>query len=242
VTLPTDADVVGLSIDETAVLEAGGPGETRVSAVAVGEDMVFPAPLEVISLRDVFGLLGDAGFLAAGRATQLVEWATTSRFCGRCGSTAEPVAGERCTRCSKCGLLAYPRIAPAIIVLVRRGDEAILARNARSKMSFYSTLAGFVEVGESLEQTVAREVREEVGVEVENVRYFGSQSWPFPHSLMVGFTAEWKAGEIQADGVEIVDAKWFRADALPLIPPPISISRRLIDAWTTDVLRATPAP
>jgi NAD+ diphosphatase len=238
VTLPTDADVVALSIDEAAVLEVAGGGEARASAVAVREETVLPPLLEVISLREVFGLLGDAGFLAAGRATQLVEWATTSRFCGRCGSATEPVGGERCTRCLKCGLLAYPRIAPAIIVLVRRGDEAILARNARSKMSFYSTLAGFVEVGESLEQTVVREVREEVGVEVENVRYFGSQSWPFPHSLMVGFNAEWKAGDIRADGVEIVDAKWFQADSLPIIPPPISISRRLIDAWTTEVLRA----
>jgi NAD+ diphosphatase len=131
--------------------------------------------------------------------------------------------------------MAYPRIAPAIIVLVRRGDEALLARGARFPAAFYSTLAGFAEVGESLEETLAREVREEVGIEVKNARYFGSQPWPFPHSLILAFTAEWAGGEIVADGVEVLDAQWFRADALPPIPPRVSIARQLIDAWLDDV-------
>jgi NAD+ diphosphatase len=233
--LPTADDVAGLSIDEASILEAG-EGELRASAAPVGVEVALPAPLEVISLREAFEVLGEAQFLAAGRATQLVEWATTSRFCGRCGVGTEHVAGERATRCPRCALVAYPRIAPAIIVLVRQGDQALLARNARSKMPFYSTLAGFAEIGESLEQTVVREVREEVGIEVDRVRYFGSQPWPFPHSLMVGFNAEWKSGDLQVDGVEIAEARWFRADALPLIPPRISIARRLIDAWTAEVL------
>jgi NAD+ diphosphatase len=141
-------------------------------------------------------------------------------------------------RCPSCGLLAYPRISPAVIVLIRRGDRALLARGVRFPLPFYSALAGFVEVGETLEDTVAREVREEVGVEVERIRYFGSQPWPFPHSLMVGFSAEWKSGEIAPDAREIVDAQWFGAAALPPIPPRLSIARRLIDAWLDDVAGA----
>jgi NAD+ diphosphatase len=234
--LPREEDVAGLDIDEAAVLQADEEG---ARAAPVSTEAVIGPPLEIITLRDAYELLGEERFLAVGRASQLVEWATTSRFCGRCGTMTERLPGERCMRCLKCGLLAYPRIAPAIIVLVRRGDEALLARNARSKMPFYSTLAGFVEIGESLERTITREVREEVGVEVDNVRYFGSQPWPFPHSLMVGFNADWKAGEIRVDGHEIADANWFRADALPAIPPRLSIARRLIDAWRAEVVGST---
>jgi NAD+ diphosphatase len=138
-------------------------------------------------------------------------------------------------RCEVCTLSFYPRISPAIIVLVRRGDEALLARSTRSASGFYSTLAGFVEAGESLEETLAREVREEVGVEVTNLRYFASQSWPFPHSLMVGFFADHAGGEIVVDKTEITDARWFAPTALPLIPPKLSIARQLIDAWVAEV-------
>ena len=134
-------------------------------------------------------------------------------------------------KCPKCALVFYPRISPAIIVLVRRGEEALLARGASFPAAFYSTLAGFSEIGESLEETLVREVREEVGVEVGDVRYFGSQPWPFPDSLMIGFTAEWRSGEIRV-GEEIVDAKFFRRDEpLPMLPPGVSIARRLIDTW-----------
>jgi NAD+ diphosphatase len=126
-------------------------------------------------------------------------------------------------------------VAPAIIVLVRRGDEALLARSGRFPRPFFSTLAGFVEAGESLEETLAREVREEVGVEVTNIRYFGSQPWPFPHSLMVGFTADYAGGEIVVDGEEIAEARWFQVTDLPMVPPRTSIARRLIDAWVTEI-------
>jgi NAD+ diphosphatase len=173
-----------------------------------------------------------------GRATQIIEWATTHRFCGRCATPTERLAAERCMKCPACGFLGYPRIAPAVIVLVRRGPEALLARGARFPVPFYSTLAGFVEVGESLEETLVREVREEVGIEVTAPRYFGSQSWPFPHSLMVGFFAEWAAGDLRADGKEILDARWFRADDLPAIPPRLSIARLLIDAWIDETRNA----
>jgi NAD+ diphosphatase len=171
----------------------------------------------------------------AGRAVQIVEWAATHRFCGRCATPTERTAGEHAMRCPSCGLSAYPRIAPAIIVLVRKGDLALLAHGVRFPAPFYSTLAGFVEPGESLEETLVREVKEEVGIDVGDMRYFGSQSWPFPHSLMLGFFATWKAGEIVVDPTEIVDAKWFSESELPMIPPPLSISRQLIDHWLADV-------
>ena len=142
--------------------------------------------------------------------------------------------------CPSCGLAVYPRISPAIITLVRKGDLALLASNAKFPGAFYSTLAGFAEIGESLEETLVREVREEVGIVVKDVRYFGSQPWPFPNSLMIAFTAEWESGEIAIDPSELSDAKWFRADELPMIPPPVSIARRLIDAWVTGVAKGKP--
>jgi NAD+ diphosphatase len=199
-----------------------------------------PPPFAARNLRSLWGPFDDELFAVAGRAVQIAEWAATHRFCGRCATPTRRMPSERSMRCPACGLLFYPRIAPAIITLVRRGGEALLARSARFPIPFYSTLAGFAEPGETLEQTLAREVREEVGVEVRDLRYFGSQPWPFPHSLMIGFVAEHAGGEIRIDHDEIVDAQWFRADQLPLIPPALSIARRLIDAWVADVLRKGP--
>ena len=190
-----------------------------------------PADGAALDLYSFFGLAGEDEWMVAGRAVQLVEWARTHRFCGRCATPTEQQHGERAMRCPSCGLLAFPRLAPAMITLVTRGDEVLLAQGVRFSSPMYSCLAGFVEPGESLEGAVVREIREEVGVEVGDVRYWGSQPWPFPHSLMIGFTAEWKSGEIEMDPAEIVDAQWFRRDDLPPIPPPISIARKLIDAW-----------
>jgi NAD+ diphosphatase len=233
--LPSEAEVAALGVNEEATHEVGSLGGVRAITTAVEDDAPLPAPLFVAGLRELFGGVSEDVFGYAGRATQIVDWAKTHRFCGRCGTLTERVTAERCMRCPSCGLLAYPRITPAIIVLVRRGAEALLARGARFPLPFYSTLAGFSEVGETLEETLAREVREEVGIEVKDIRYFGSQPWPFPNSLMVGFTAEWAGGEIRIDENEILDAQWYRADALPTIPPRISIARRLIDAWVADV-------
>jgi NAD+ diphosphatase len=131
-------------------------------------------------------------------------------------------------RCEPCGTLNYPRIAPCVIVLVTRGEELLLARNANFPRPMYSTLAGFIEVGESVEETLVREVREEVGVEVRNLRYFQSQSWPFPNQLMLGFFAEYAGGEIVCDPSEIADARWFHHRELPMIPPGASVSGQLI--------------
>ncbi|HEY4333887.1 MAG TPA: NAD(+) diphosphatase, partial [Ilumatobacteraceae bacterium] len=197
-----------------------------------GED---PADGAATDLYSYFGRASELEWLIAGRAVQIVEWARTHRFCGRCGTETALAPGERAMKCPACGLLAFPRIAPAMITLVTRGHgadaEALLAQGVAFRGPMYSCLAGFVEPGESLEGAVAREVREEVGIEVKNIRYWGSQPWPFPHSLMLGFHAEHAGGEIVCDPTEIVDAQWYRRDSLPPIPHRISIARKLIDAW-----------
>ena len=168
----------------------------------------------------------------AGRALQLVEWERTHRYCGRCGTLTEPAGGERARRCPHCGLSAFPRLAPAVITLVERADgRALLARNVNFPGGMFSCVAGFVEPGETLDEAVRREVTEEVGVELGEVRYWGSQPWPFPHSLMIGFTAEWASGEITCQEGEIAEARWFAPGELPAIPSEISIARRLIDDW-----------
>ena len=194
-----------------------------------------PAPLAVHGLRSLFGRFDPEVFALAGRASATATFLDTHRFCGRCGAETVAEPGERALACPRCKLTQYPRVTPAVIVLVRKGDQALLARSGKFPVPFFSTLAGFVEPGESLEQTIAREIREEVGVDVTNVRYFGSQPWPFPHQLMIGFTAEHAAGEIAIDGNEIAEARWFDASELPLVPPTVSIARALIDAWVSDV-------
>lgn len=184
----------------------------------------------VSDLRSLWGRTTEELWTIAGKAVQIVDWDRTHRWCGRCATETRRVDADRSRKCPSCGLSVYPRIAPAVITVVERGDEVLLAHGTRFPAPFYSAIAGFVEPGESLEQAVVREIREEVGVEVTDVRYFGSQPWPFPHSLMIGFHATWASGEIRIDPEEIADAKFFRKDELPLIPPPMSIARTLIDA------------
>jgi len=164
----------------------------------------------------------------AARAAQVLEWDRTHRFCGVCGTPTERVAHERARRCPACSHVAYPRVTPAMMVLVWRPGEVLLARAPHFTKGVYSALAGFVEAGETLEQCVERETAEEVGLRVAELRYYGSQSWPFPHSLMVAFTARWAGGDIVPQEGEIEDARWYRLDALPSIPPRFSISGHLI--------------
>jgi len=188
---------------------------------------------EFRGIFELLGLLDDELLLVAGCAAQLVRWGRSHKFCGRCGKPTEDKTDERAKTCPDCGLNCYPRLSPAVIVAVVKDDKLLLATSPRFRSSFWSVLAGFVEPGETLEECVVREVQEEVGILVKNVRYFDSQPWPFPDSLMLGFTAEYAEGEIKTDGDEIVDAEWFAADHLPNIPPRVSIARRLID-WFVE--------
>jgi NAD+ diphosphatase len=202
-----------------------------VFAIEVDGSTPDPHPFAFQPLRGTFGALDEGAWLIAGRAAMIVDWDRSHQFCGACGEPTVDVANERAKRCPSCGLVAYPRVSPAIIVLVERGDEVLLARGAHLSAGMYALIAGFVEAGESLEDGVHREIAEEVGIEVDHVRYFGSQPWPFPHSLMVGFTAQYKSGEITIEPNELEDAQFFRPDAMPPVPPRLSIARQLIDYY-----------
>lgn len=193
-----------------------------------------PAGHSLHNLRRLVPMLPRDHFWLAARAVQIVAWDRDHQFCGRCGVATNSSDGERARRCPQCRLSVYPRISPAVIVLVERGDEILLARSPHFAPGVYSTLAGFVEPGETLESTVEREIYEEVGVRVKNIRYFGSQPWPFPNSLMIGFRADYADGEIVIDGEEIEAADWFRPDDLPKLPYKVSIARFLIEAFLAE--------
>ncbi|HUN67630.1 MAG TPA: NAD(+) diphosphatase [Burkholderiales bacterium] len=186
-------------------------------------------------LRALFTVLEDAHFALAGRAIQLIDWDRSHRYCGRCGTPTEEKPGERARSCPACKYTAYPRIAPAVMALVRREGEILLARGPHFPPGMYSALAGFVEAGETLEQCLAREVEEEVGVRVSRIRYFTSQPWPFPNSLMIAFVCDWVSGEIRPQAGEIEAANWFHVLQLPKLPSRISIARRLIDAVVQEM-------
>lgn len=226
--LPTEASVasaLGAEVLEAARIR---PGDTTFD---LGEDTPMPGGFQLEGLRAAHGLLSDAEFRAAGAARQRAEWIRTHAFCSRCGAPTVLSEGGESMTCSRCGQAHFPRVAPAVIVLIERGPEVLLGRSPRFRPGVYSTLAGFVEPGESAEECVHREIAEEVGVRLRNLRYFGSQSHPFPNSLMLGFTADWAGGEIVLDDDEIEDARWFGRDALPALPHPMSIARALIEDW-----------
>lgn len=218
-----------------AVLAEHGVGRLDGEPVFVFEmvdgGMPLPAGCAWKGLRQ-FMLEGDfATFRMLGYAAQIATWARQHRFCGSCGAPLRAVSGERAMACPTCELQQYPRLSPSMIVLIGRGDELLLARSPRFVSGVYSTLAGFVEPGESIEACVRREVREEVAVEIDNLRYIASQSWPFPHSLMLGFHADYAGGEIVPQPEEIEDARWFHVDALPPLPAHGSIARYLIELY-----------
>lgn len=192
-------------------------------------------------VRGLFNRLDDGLLAVAGRAGQVLEFDRTHRHCGACAAPTVLDDGGRARRCPRCDAVFYPRLAPAMMVLVTRrgpaGRELLLARGRRFNAPIYSALAGFVEPSETLEECVHREVREEVGVKVRDLRYFGSQCWPFPHSLMVAFLAEHAGGEIVCDPSEIVDARWFPVDQLPLLPHRLSVARKLIERAVDEARR-----
>jgi NAD+ diphosphatase len=205
------------------------PLDSETSAAVADEP---PAPgAELIGLRAFSDLAPAEAAAQAGLARQLMHWRQTHRFCGVCGAPLARHPTERALSCAACGHLAYPRINPVVITLVHRGDQLLLAHKAGGLYPFWSLIAGFVEANESLEETVVREIAEEVGLKVKNIRYASSQPWSYPNNLMLGFTAEYADGEITPDGDEIAEAGWFGRDHLPPIPSRVSIARRLIDAF-----------
>jgi NAD+ diphosphatase len=214
-------------------LESGDSQRLDCYAVEMATDAPLPQGMMAEGLRALYPQLGDTLWGVAGRAVQILAWDRTHQFCGQCGTQTENAGHERSKRCPSCGLVAYPRLSPAIIIAVVRktedGNCILLARNHRFPPGRYSVVAGYVDPGESLEECAHREVCEEVGIRIKNLRYFGSQPWPFPNSLMIGFTAEYDGGEIRLEESEIADAGWFAADALPNLPPRMTIARRLID-------------
>jgi NAD+ diphosphatase len=205
------------------------------AAEASAEAPPPPPGLAWEGLRTLFSVLEDTHFALAGRAIQLLDWDRSHRYCGRCGTPTEAKTEERARVCPACRLPAYPRLAPAVMALVRREGEILLARSPHFPPGMYSALAGFVEPGETLEQCLAREVEEEVGVRVSRIRYFASQPWPFPNSLMVAFVCDWAAGEIRPQAGEIEAANWYKVLHLPRLPSKISIARRLIDAVVEEM-------
>jgi len=199
------------------------------------DDSLSSKGFAFIGLRALFGLIDEELIWVAGRANQMVHWHQTHRFCGMCGHLTDDKVDERAKVCPQCGLINYPRVSPAVIVAVLRGNSILLARSPRFPLPFYSVLAGFVEPGETLEDCVEREIMEEVGISIKNIRYFGSQPWPFPNSLMVAFTAEYAAGETTIDTAELLDARWYTAQNLPRLPSSLSIARQLID-WFRETI------
>ena len=226
--LGSDPEVhAALSTDESAHFLGVVEGRP-VWTIGLDADHEAPAGHRFVDLYSLHGLVDEGAWFLGGRAVQVVEWGRTHRFCGRCGEATEQVPGERAMRCGSCGLMVFPRLSPAVIMVVHRGDELLLAHGKLFPRPMYSALAGFVEPGETIEHAVRREVFEEVGLELGELEYFSSQPWPFPNSLMLGFFAEYAGGEICIDENEIVDARWFHPDDLPELPGTISIAGKLV--------------
>ena len=226
-----------------AIIGGAQEGAT-ISGVYVPPGATLPPRWQAIPVRRILSLLADGPTGETGqterllRAFHIAQWRQESLFCGSCGSKNTDAVfngdkpGGPARQCPSCGRMEFPRIAPAIMVLVTNDEgKALLAHNNKFTSDVYSLIAGFVEAGETLEAAAAREVREEVNIEIRDIQYAASQPWPFPHSLMICFTARYASGTLKADGVEIDDAQWFSRGNLPKLPAPGSVARRLIERW-----------
>jgi NAD+ diphosphatase len=199
----------------------------------VAPDTVAPQGAAFQDLRSLYGAVDEDIYILAGRALQIATWDQTHQYCGRCGHQTEDLKDERARKCPVCGFMSFPRLSPAVITAVLKGNQILLTRYAAFRGHMHTIIAGFVEPGETLEECLRREVLEETGIKVKNIKYFSSQPWPFPNSLMIGFTAEYESGEISVDGKEIAEAGWYDAGNIPEVPPKMSIAREIID-WFVE--------
>ncbi|MHA1969326.1 MAG: NAD(+) diphosphatase, partial [Candidatus Hodarchaeales archaeon] len=236
VSIPFDSNLTALNSEFESISKQyfGLFGKIPCFYMELPQDINIPENFSFYNLRSLYGLVEDTILWVAGRAFQLLHWDNSSKYCGRCGSQTKFKLDEKGKICPSCNLLIFPRISPAIIVGVLNKNQILLANGTRFPSSLYSVLAGFVEPGETLEECIRREIKEEVGIEIKNIRYFSSQSWPFPDSLMIGFLADYASGEISIDKTEINDAKWFTPDNLPPVPGKISIARKIIDWFVAN--------
>ncbi len=229
--LPDESVCATMGVTATQALAVGMLGAHYCCTTWVEQNVEASDGYVFSGLRRLFGAMDEQLLSVASRAFQIAEWSRTHRYCGVCGTPMNDVVGERCFRCPSCSHLSYPRISPAMMTLVKRGDAILLARHSASPTHRFTALAGFLEPGESIEDAIHREVLEEVGLKVRDLNYFGSQSWPFPHSLMIAFTAEYAGGELVLDQNEIAEARWFGpGDTLADIPASVSIASALINA------------
>jgi NAD+ diphosphatase len=231
--VPIIADPAELPLSPVRTEYLGTVDRYPCYSAEVAPDTAPPQGTAFKDLRSLYGSIDEDIYILAGKAVQIVSWDQTHQYCGRCGHQTEYLKEERAKKCPVCGFLSFPRLSPAVITGVIKGNQILLTRYAGSRGNMRTIIAGFVEPGETLEDCIRREVLEETGIKVKNIKYFSSQPWPFPNSLMIGFTAEYESGEIKVDGKELSEAAWYDADHLPEVPSKISISREIID-WFVE--------
>ncbi len=228
--IPTQKDISELTIEQDSQLYLETLNNRPSYSAELTKGAELPKSLVLIGLRELFGKIQDDFWTTAGYALQLNNWNRDNQFCNKCGSPIDHKHDERAKICTNCQFVNYPRINPCIIVAITKGDKILLARSIRyPKRMLYSVIAGYVESGETLEECVRREVKEEVNLDVKNIRYFSSQQWPFTSALMVGFTAEYAGGDVVVEKEELIEAGWYSKENLPEVPGWGSISGRLIE-------------
>ena len=232
--LPFIEDLEELSIHPIRTHYMGTLEDYPCYAAEVAPETSAPEGMNFHDLRSLYEVLDEDIFLLAGRALQIINWDKNHEFCGKCGTPTEIKEDELAKVCPECGFTSFPRLSPAVITAIIKDDKILMAKHSYGLKDRYSLIAGFVEPGETLEEGVEREITEEVGLKVRNIKYFGSQPWPFPHSLMVGFTAEYESGDIKVDGKEILHAKWFSVDEISQPSSKMSIASELIDWFIKD--------
>jgi len=231
VEVPILRNLSELGLDPVRTQVLGHFDGRPVCSAEIAPAAELPPGYVAYSLRRLFGRMDQAFFDVAGTAYQVQYWDKSHLLCSACGGELEYRAGSRCKQCPTCKTEYFPKVSPAMIVLVEDGDTILMGRHPRLPPGMYALIAGFLEPGETLEACVAREVREETGIEVDDIRYFASQPWPFPHQIMIAFFARKCGGELRVDREELEDARFFHRNDLPMLPPPVSIARKIIDAW-----------